>query len=182
MSGTAVRTPTATAMAMATRARTYALRVCLYGAQQLDVCTEQVDGQDEAAARYQRVQRLKRAWHSLCTTTSEARTSTLAIWRVRKRLVAIMLPRALFLSACETSALPRTKSRTLTLVPHIVLSSEDVDNDEQMMKRVLGLVILRGETVVSMSVEGPPPADTGDKGPGVGRSRMHLLLQWAEHD
>lgn len=37
-----------------------------------------------------------------------------------------------------------------------------------MLKRVLGLVILRGETIVSLSVEGPPPAETQQTGPGVG--------------
>ncbi|KAH8556474.1 hypothetical protein BGW37DRAFT_417211 [Umbelopsis sp. PMI_123] len=49
---------------------------------------------------------------------------------------------------------------------------------EQEEKRTLGLVILRGETIVSMSIDGPPPPSTEDKssrasqlmtGPGVGR-------------
>lgn len=49
---------------------------------------------------------------------------------------------------------------------------------EHEEKRTLGLVILRGETIVSMSIDGPPPPSTEEKtsrasqlmtGPGVGR-------------
>jgi len=52
--------------------------------------------------------------------------------------------------------------------------SDDGTAQEQEIKRTLGLVILRGESIVSLSVEGPPPAQDDDKKtpsilPGVGR-------------
>lgn len=46
--------------------------------------------------------------------------------------------------------------------------------EEKQEKRTLGLIILRGDTVVSMTIEGPPPPDGDEKltpgGPGVAKA------------
>ena len=53
---------------------------------------------------------------------------------------------------------------------------------EQEMKRTLGLVILRGETIISISIDGPPPPSIDDArargasllaGTGIGRVRIN---------
>ncbi|KAK0188860.1 hypothetical protein F5146DRAFT_1104286 [Armillaria mellea] len=71
----------------------------------------------------------------------------------------------LVLADCEEFRRVRTKKKD---------AGEAGPGQEQEIKRTLGLVILRGETVVSISVEGPPPVVDEDKknalpvGPGRG--------------
>ena len=46
---------------------------------------------------------------------------------------------------------------------------DDDDSTEQEMKRALGLVIVRGETIVTLTVEGPPPVQDDSNRPPVSR-------------
>ena len=58
-------------------------------------------------------------------------------------------------------------------------------NEEREDRRTLGLVLLRGEEVISMTVEGPPPPEESRSkaasanavpGPSIGRSRLLFIL------
>ena len=50
----------------------------------------------------------------------------------------------------------------------------NASTEEKVEKRMMGLVLLRGETVVSMTVDGPPPVEAHASkmipGPGMGRA------------
>ena len=46
--------------------------------------------------------------------------------------------------------------------------------EEKLEKRTLGLIVLRGDSVVSLTIEGPPPPEVDERltpgGPGAGRA------------
>lgn len=66
----------------------------------------------------------------------------------------------LVLADCEEFR--RIKKKKKGVVPEGESSTETIEQ-----KRTLGLVILRGETVVSMTDEGAPPTVDADQKPGV---------------
>lgn len=71
----------------------------------------------------------------------------------------------LVLADCEEFRRVRAKKK----------GGEEGPAPEQEIKRALGLVILRGESVVSLSVEGPPPVQDDDKKAAGVRTSPHLL-------
>lgn len=78
----------------------------------------------------------------------------------------------LVLADCEEFRRVRTKKKD---------AGEAGPGQEQEIKRTLGLVILRGETVVSISVEGPPPVVDEDKKNAVCFSTSASRLSYLFH-
>jgi small nuclear ribonucleoprotein B and B' len=73
----------------------------------------------------------------------------------------------LVLADCEEFRRVKPKKKTS--------GTEDEPAQSQELKRSLGLVILRGEMIVSLSVEGPPPAVDEDKKTGGVSLLFHVL-------
>lgn len=92
---------------------------------------------------------------------------SLVLWRIRvtlsdnRQLVGQMLAfdrhMNLVLADCEEFRRVKPKKKA---------SGEDDSAPSQELKRSLGLVILRGEMIVSLTVEGPPPIVDEDKKTG----------------
>ncbi|KAK4048085.1 Small nuclear ribonucleoprotein-associated protein B [Microbotryomycetes sp. JL201] len=85
----------------------------------------------------------------------------------------------LVISDCEEFRRVKAKKGAKAKASKAAGANEDDDEDDESatdeeMKRVLGLVIVRGETIVTLTVEGPPPVqDDGARpplgaGPGFG--------------
>ncbi|KDE02788.1 hypothetical protein MVLG_06681 [Microbotryum lychnidis-dioicae p1A1 Lamole] len=81
----------------------------------------------------------------------------------------------LVLAECEEFRRVKSSASKAAAVPGVTIEDEDDGEDE--MKRTLGLVILRGETIVTLTVQGPPPVQEEQRagahphigmGPGVG--------------
>jgi small nuclear ribonucleoprotein B and B' len=89
---------------------------------------------------------------------------SLVLWRIRvtlndnRQLVGQMLAfdrhMNLVLADCEEFRRVKPKKKA---------AGDDEALPSQELKRSLGLVILRGEMIVSLSVEGPPPIVDDDK-------------------
>ena len=80
----------------------------------------------------------------------------------------------LVLAECEEFRRIRPKKKKAS--PGTAAAVDEGPLPEQEIKRTLGLVIVRGEIVVSLTVIGPPPVVDDDKKSTVRRSFIRLLV------